>query len=56
MAPTWRRLLSQLHQRHPKAMQAASQALVEEDEERRDAIEQLILSLSVVRGRYPKLP
>ncbi|TBU55148.1 armadillo-type protein [Dichomitus squalens] len=45
--PTWRQLLSQLHQRHPKAIQAASRALVEEDEECRDAIEQIVLSLAV---------
>ena len=45
---SWRDLLSQLHQRHPKFVQAASQTVVEEDESNRDAVEQLVFSLSVV--------
>lgn len=40
--------LSQLHQRHPKIVQEASQALIQQDGSNRDAIEQLILSLSIV--------
>ncbi|KAI0354312.1 hypothetical protein OH77DRAFT_530067 [Trametes cingulata] len=44
---TARQLLSHLHQRHPKAVEAASRALVEEEESKADAVEQLVLSLSV---------
>ena len=50
----WRSLLSQLHQRQPKALQAASQDLIQENEEHRDAIEQLLLSLTVVRVVFSK--
>ena len=48
-----RSLLSQLHQRHPEVVQAASKAIVEEDEDKRDAVEQLVLSISVV-SRSPR--
>ncbi|KAI0369251.1 hypothetical protein BV20DRAFT_968110 [Pilatotrama ljubarskyi] len=44
---TARQLLSHLHQRHPKAVEAASRSLMEEDEGQANAIEQLVLSLSV---------
>lgn len=43
-----RQLLSHLHQRHPKAVEAASALIIEEDDSKTDAVEQLILSLSVV--------
>ncbi|KAI1789700.1 hypothetical protein LXA43DRAFT_1019967 [Ganoderma leucocontextum] len=43
----WRSLLSQLHQRQPKAVEAASQGIIEENEQHRDAIEQVLLSLTV---------
>ncbi|KAI0632952.1 hypothetical protein C8Q77DRAFT_1120632 [Trametes polyzona] len=42
-----RQLLSHLHQRHLKAVEAASALLIEEDDDKREAIEQLVLSLSV---------
>ncbi|KAI0742763.1 hypothetical protein C8Q80DRAFT_1221194 [Daedaleopsis nitida] len=42
-----RDLLSQLHQRHPKLVQSASQVVVAEDQTLQDAVERLILSLSV---------
>ncbi|KAI8990419.1 armadillo-type protein [Trametes punicea] len=41
-----RQLLSQLHQRYPKAVERASRILIEENPSQTDAIERLILSLS----------
>lgn len=43
-----RRLLSIIQQRHPLTLQEAAQLLIEQDETLREAVEQLILSLSVV--------
>ncbi|KAI0670242.1 hypothetical protein C8Q78DRAFT_1138718 [Trametes maxima] len=48
LVPSLRRLLSHLYQRHPKAVEFASRAAIEGDESKADAIEQLVLSLSVV--------
>ncbi|KAI0712775.1 armadillo-type protein [Cerioporus squamosus] len=42
-----RSLLSQLHQRHPDAVQTASQAIIDEDGDKRDAVEQLVMSISM---------
>ncbi|TFK83295.1 hypothetical protein K466DRAFT_498737 [Polyporus arcularius HHB13444] len=42
-----RSLLSQLHQRHPDAVQSASRAIIDEDDGRREGVEQLILSISL---------
>ncbi|KAJ8482003.1 hypothetical protein ONZ51_g5640 [Trametes cubensis] len=42
-----RQLLSQLHQRHPKEVEAASRAIVEENQDKSSAVEELILSLTV---------
>ncbi|RPD60690.1 hypothetical protein L227DRAFT_501246 [Lentinus tigrinus ALCF2SS1-6] len=42
-----RSLLSQLHQRHPAAVHAASKAIIDEDEDKRNAVEQLVLSISL---------
>lgn len=43
-----RNLLSQLYQRHLNAVQSASQAVIAEDEDLRDTVEQLVMSLAVV--------
>ncbi len=43
-----RSLLSQLHQRHPDAVQSASRAIIDEDDGRREGVEQLISSISLV--------
>ena len=43
-----RKLISQLHQRRPKAVQDACQTVIREDEQRRDAVEGLVTSLAVV--------
>ncbi|KAI0776755.1 hypothetical protein BD413DRAFT_469201 [Trametes elegans] len=43
---TARQELSHLHQRHPKAVEAATRSLIEDDSEKADAVEQLVLSLS----------
>ncbi|KAH9893998.1 hypothetical protein C8Q73DRAFT_694035 [Cubamyces lactineus] len=42
-----RQLLSQLHQRHPKEVEAASRVIVEENQDKASAVEELILSLTV---------
>ncbi|KAI9060150.1 hypothetical protein FKP32DRAFT_1760434 [Trametes sanguinea] len=42
-----RQVLSHLHQRHPKTVEAASRALIADEQDKSDAVERLILSLSV---------
>ncbi|OSD00001.1 hypothetical protein PYCCODRAFT_1479448 [Trametes coccinea BRFM310] len=44
---TMRQVLSHLHQRHPNAVEAASRALIADDQDKADAVERLVLSLSV---------
>ncbi|PIL25975.1 hypothetical protein GSI_11729 [Ganoderma sinense ZZ0214-1] len=44
---SWKSLLSQLHQRQPKAVQGASQSIIDENAAHRDAIEQVLLSLTM---------
>ncbi|KAI0651200.1 hypothetical protein C8Q79DRAFT_1004507 [Trametes meyenii] len=46
--PSLRRLLSHSYQRHPKAVESATRTVIERDESKVDAVEQLVLSLSVV--------
>jgi hypothetical protein len=43
------RLLASLQQRHPELVQDVSRSFIEEDEDQQEAIQQLVLSLSVVR-------
>ncbi|CDO68791.1 hypothetical protein BN946_scf184989.g57 [Trametes cinnabarina] len=45
--PALRRVLSHLYQRHPKAVEAASSAIIADDKDKADAVEQLVLSLSI---------
>ena len=42
-------LLASLRQRHPELVQDVSRSIIEEDEDQQEAVQQLILSLSVVR-------
>ncbi|KAJ3005360.1 hypothetical protein NUW54_g4371 [Trametes sanguinea] len=42
-----RQVLSHLHQRHPKAVETASRALIADEQDTSEAVERLILSLSV---------
>ena len=48
-------LLASLQQRHPELVQEVSCSLIEEDEDQQEAIQQLVLSLSVVRSVYSLL-
>ena len=48
-------LLASLQQRHPELVQEVSRSLIEEDEDQQEAIQQLVLSLSVVRSVYSLL-
>lgn len=43
------RLLASLQQRHPELVQDVSHSLIEENEGQEDAIQKLVLSLSLVR-------
>ena len=45
-------LLGSLQQRHPELVQDVSRSFIEEDEDQEEAIQQLVLSLSVVRRVY----
>jgi hypothetical protein len=42
------RLLASLHQRHPELVQDVSRSFVEENEDQEEAIQKLVLSLSMV--------
>ena len=43
-----RQLLSMLHQRHPTIVQRITEEIIVEDENSKDAVEQLVMSLSTV--------
>lgn len=43
-----RQLLSMLHQRHPVIVQRITEEIVAEDEDNKDAVEELVMSLSAV--------
>ena len=49
------RLLASIQQRHPKLIHDVSRTLIEENEDRQEAIRQLVLSLSVVRRAHSLL-
>jgi U3 small nucleolar RNA-associated protein 10 len=46
-----RTLLSQVRQRHPDVVEQVSQEIIEEDDDLKEKVEQLILSLSLVNIR-----
>lgn len=49
-----RRMLGQLRLRHPELVQTISQELMDEDVDLKDKVEQVILSLSLVRVTFLK--
>ncbi|KAH9920883.1 armadillo-type protein [Epithele typhae] len=46
-AVLYKRLLAQLNQRHPKAVQSSSKTIIDDDETKREAMELLLTSLAV---------
>jgi hypothetical protein len=49
--PSIRQLLSSIHQRHPVVLQKVGESLVLEGDEMKVPVEQLLISLSIVRAR-----
>jgi U3 small nucleolar RNA-associated protein 10 len=46
-----RAMLSTIQQRHPTVLQKAAEGVISDDEDLKDAVEQLIISLSMVRDK-----
>ena len=45
-----RQLLSMIQQRHPQVVQKVTQEIIEEDDDKKDAVEELIISLSTTQA------